>query len=90
NTPPVAVDDTASTTDQNPVVIDAAGNDTDADNDTLNVSAFNQPANGTVTQLVDGTLQYVADAGFSGDDTFGYTVSDGNGGTDTGTVTVTV
>ncbi len=33
---------------------------------------------------------YVPAAGFAGTDTFNYTVSDGNGGTDTSTVTITV
>ena len=35
-------------------------------------------------------MSYIPDAGFSGVDTFSYTVSDGNGGTATATVTVSV
>src|SRR5207248_9119805 len=35
-------------------------------------------------------FSYVPAAGFTGTDTFNYTVSDGNGGTDTSTVTITV
>ena len=35
-------------------------------------------------------MTYTPDAGFSGTDTFDYTISDGNGGTDTATVTITV
>ena len=44
---------------------------------------------GTVT-LANGELEYVAADGFFGIDTFEYIVDDGNGGTDTGTVRVTV
>lgn len=40
--------------------------------------------------IVDGQIQYVAADGFFGIDTFEYTVSDGNGGTDTGLVRITV
>ena len=38
----------------------------------------------------DGTVTYTPDADFHGIDTFTYTISDGNGGTDTATVIVTV
>ena len=38
----------------------------------------------------DGTILFTPTAGFTGQATFQYTVSDGNGSTDTGTVTVTV
>ena len=48
------------------------------------------PGDGTATINANGTVRYTPDAGFVGTDTFDYTVSDGNGGSDTGTVTVTV
>ncbi|WP_170865066.1 calcium-binding protein, partial [Roseovarius marisflavi] len=38
----------------------------------------------------DGTLSYSPDADFNGTDTISYTVSDGEGGSDTATVTITV
>ena len=41
-------------------------------------------------QNPNGTVTYAPDAGFSGTDAFTYTVSDGNGGTATASVSVTV
>ena len=70
-------------------VIDVLGNDTDADNDTLSVASVTDPPNGTAVN--QGThVDYTPDADYFGIDTFDYTVSDGNGGTDTATVTITV
>ncbi len=89
NDDPVANDDSASTSSGTPVNIDVLANDTDVDGDTLTISAVGAAANGTVV-IVGDEVQYVPNAGFSGTDTFTYTVSDGNGGSDTATVTVSV
>ena len=83
---PVAVDDTATTDEDVEVDIDVLDNDTDVDGDPITVEDFTQPANGTVTENLDGTLAYTPDPGFSGTDSFTYTI---NGG-DTATVTITV
>ena len=90
NTAPRAGDDTASTRQGTPVDVAVLGNDSDADGDSLTVTAVTQPAHGTVTVNSDGTITYTPDAGYTGPDSFEYTVSDGNGGSDTGTVRVTV
>ncbi|MCE3001940.1 MAG: Ig-like domain-containing protein, partial [Xanthomonadaceae bacterium] len=89
NDAPVAVDDTLSTTEDNAQTIDVVANDTDVEGNTLVVSAVTQGANGAVT-FSGGSVTYTPSANFNGADTFDYTVSDGNGGTDIGTVTVTV
>ncbi|MEM9342041.1 MAG: Ig-like domain-containing protein [Pseudomonadota bacterium] len=89
NTAPDAVNDMAGTGFETPVTVNVLANDTDDDGDTLSVSGVTQGANGSV--MIDGTsVVYTPDAGFSGDDSFTYTISDGNGGTDTATVAVTV
>ena len=49
-----------------------------------------QGANGSVTIGTDSTLAYTPDKNFSGTDTFTYQLSDGNGGTDTAAVNVTI
>ncbi|MEB8431619.1 Ig-like domain-containing protein [Cocleimonas sp. KMM 6892] len=92
NNGPVAVDDSTKVScNGGPVTINALGNDSDADNDALSVIGFTQPANGTVTQVSNGVFEYTPNAGTCGiDDEFTYTISDGNGGTDTATVTVSV
>jgi len=89
NDPPVAVDDTAGTSENTAVTIDVLNNDSDPDGDTLTVDSVTQGSHGSVINNGDG-LTYTPDAGFSGTDSFTYTVSDGKGGTDTATVTVTV
>ncbi|WP_339717854.1 tandem-95 repeat protein, partial [uncultured Maritimibacter sp.] len=64
--------------------------DPDVDGDAVSVSAFTQGTNGSVADDGEGRLIYTPDADFNGTDSFTYTVSDGNGGTDTRTVSVTV
>ena len=91
NAVPVAVDDTATTAEDNAVDINVATNDTDADGDTLSVTAVTTPSSGTAVVAEDSstTVTYTPNANFNGTDSFDYTVSDGTH-TDTGTVTVTV
>lgn len=87
---PNAVDDTAATGFQADVIIDVLDNDTDPDGDHLSIVELTDGANGTTTLNPDGTVTYTPDPGFSGTDTFVYVISDGMGGTDQATVTVTV
>jgi hypothetical protein len=89
NGPPVAVDDTVTTTVGTPVTLDPAANDTDPEDDPLTVTDVGTPTNGTVVLDGDGNVTYTPDAGFAGDDTITYTVSDGTS-TDTGEIVVTV
>jgi hypothetical protein len=88
NRNPVAVDDTATTVNGFPVTINVLANDSDPDGDPLTVTGVTDPPNGTAVNNGDGTVTYTPDCGFFGIDTFDYTISDGQGGTDTGTVTV--
>jgi len=89
NDPPSAQDDSDSTDENTPVVIDVLPNDSDPDSDSLTVQSVTQPDNGSVVN--NGTdVTYIPDSEFSGIDVFTYTISDGNGGTDTATVTIAV
>jgi VCBS repeat-containing protein len=65
---------------------------TDEDGNTLTVVAQNgaATAHGTVTVTTTGEFTYLPNPAFTGSDTFNYTVSDGNGGTDTKLVTINV
>ncbi len=92
NDNPVATDDSAAGTEDTDVSIDAAdllANDTDTENDTLTVTGVLNPVGGTV-DLTAGTITFTPDADLCGTGvaSFDYTVDDGNGGTDTGTVTI--
>jgi len=66
-------------------------NDTDIDGDNLTVLAVNAtPTNGSVTLSADGSFSYTSNNEFLGTDTFSYDVSDNNGGTATGSVSIIV
>jgi subtilisin family serine protease len=87
---PVATDDTATTAEDTPVAVPVLANDTDPNGDTLTVTGATDPPHGTATVQVDGTVLYAPDANYNGPDTFGYTVGDGTGHSDTGSVSVSV
>ena len=89
NDVPIALDDPQGINEDTSVVVPVLDNDFDAEGDLLTATLSAPPANGTVMETPDG-LQYSPDPNWYGVDTFGYTVSDGHGGSDTGTVTVTV
>lgn len=90
NTAPVAVDDSRQTGADTPVTLDPTSNDTDADGDTLSVTAVGGATNGQVVRGGAKSVTYTPNPGFSGTDTFSYTVSDGRGGSDTGSVSIIV
>ena len=88
--PPVAVDDSAITLVGTPVNIPVVGNDSDPDHDTISITGTTLPSNGGIVANADGSITYTPNVGFSGVDTFTYTISDGHGGTSVALVTVTV
>ena len=91
NDAPVASVDSATTTEDMAVTVSVTANDTDIDGDTLTVSGITtEPANGAVEIVGDGQIVYTPDVDFSGTDSFVYEITDGNGGTSTAVVTVTV
>ncbi|MFK7876369.1 MAG: Ig-like domain-containing protein, partial [Paracoccaceae bacterium] len=91
NDDPVAVDDTGSVQQGQTTQLNVVGNDTDVDGDSLSLGSVAPIAAsiGTVA-IVDGQLSFTAASDFSGDAVLSYTVVDGNGGSDTGTVTIDV
>jgi hypothetical protein len=76
NQAPVAVDDPARATVDTPVDLDVLANDSDGDGDLLEIASVSPPAHGTAA-LVSGRVRYTPSAGFSGMDSFFYTVTDG-------------
>ena len=90
NDAPEATDASATTDEDTPVATDVIPNVTDADGDSLTITSSTNGANGTVTCTVAGICTYTPDANFNGTDSYTYTVDDGNGGTVTGTVNVTI
>jgi VCBS repeat-containing protein len=90
NDAPVAVNDAAITTQNTSTKLEVLANDSDVDGDTLTISAVSTPNNGMVYINADHTIIYIPLPGFYGVETFVYTASDGYGGTDQATVTLTV
>jgi hypothetical protein len=91
NQPPVANDDTATTTEDTTVTINVVANDTDGDGtiDGSTVTIVTHASDGSTFDNGDGTVTYTPDPGFTGSDAFTYTVED-NGGAVSNEATVTV
>lgn len=88
NDAPVAWDNSAFTSEDTPVDITLGG--TDVDGDSLSGWAVaSQPANGAVS-ISGNTATYTPDSGFSGLDSFSFTVTDGDLTSAPATVTVSV
>jgi hypothetical protein len=87
NDAPVAADQSVTTTEDTPLAITLTA--TDADGDTLTFSVVSGPSNGTLSGTAPN-LTYTPAANYVGPDAFTFTVSDGNGGTDTAVVSIDV
>jgi subtilisin-like proprotein convertase family protein len=76
---PTAVDDVATVDEDTPVEIVVSPNDSDLDNDALNVArvAVTAATRGTVTINPNNTLRFVPETNFHGESTLSYTISDG-------------
>jgi hypothetical protein len=88
NDAPTASDDSATSAFETMTPIDVLDNDYDVDGGALSIASVGNPANGSATH--DGaSVQYTPHLGFSGPDSFTYTITDGQM-TDTATVSVSV
>jgi len=91
NLPPVAQDDNdfPSAVVNACLMIDVLANDSDPNNDPLTIISVTNPTAGGSAVVNGSQVEYCAEGALTGSiDTFGYTISDGNGGTDNATVTV--
>ncbi|WP_167505890.1 FG-GAP-like repeat-containing protein [Desulfosediminicola flagellatus] len=98
--PPLAVNDSARTDIDTAITVEVLTNDYDPNNDTMTITAVQSPTdqggiatindNGSPNNPDDDFIDYTPLGGFSGTDTFTYTIDDDHGFTDTATVIVTV
>jgi hypothetical protein len=83
NKSPEANDDSYVTPYETDLVISAPGvlsNDDDLNNDVLTIISNTNTLNGQLDLTPSGSFVYKPDLGFSGNDSFKYTISDGKGG----------
>ena len=88
--PPAASDDRYDVAYGTPLVTSAPGvlgNDTGT---TITVTAHTNPTHGTLTQHADGSFTYTPTHGYSGSDSYSYTITDGFGRTSTAVVTFAI
>ena len=101
NPAPIAGNDTLEVAEDTPTVLDLLANDMDPDGDALMITEINGTpvsvgvpttlsSGGIVTLNADGTVSYEPVADYNGSDSFTYTISDGEGGTDMATVNLDV
>ena len=90
NDVPVSVNDVSTTNEDASVTVNVLTNDSDIDGDTLTVSIVSASANGSLVVNGDNTITYTPDADYNGADSFTYMIADGNGGTSTASVNLTV
>lgn len=93
NTAPESTADVATVHHSSSVDIDVLSNDTDPDGDTLTLASVSSPPNGVaeVVSTVDGPrARYTPNPGFTGTDSFSYTITDPMGAQSSSIVTVQV
>ena len=90
NRNPTASGDSIVTNQNTPTTFDPRSNDSDPDGDALNISAVTTPTHGTATINGGSSITYAPATGYTGSDSFSYTVADGHSGTASGTISATV
>lgn len=89
NQSPVANNDTASLAEDGTITLNVLANDSDGDGDTLSLVSTTPASHGSVTQSGNSVI-YKPGSNYNGDDAFGYTISDGFGGTASAQVFLTI
>lgn len=94
NDAPVASDDAGfETAEDTPLTLSIASllaNDIDVDQDPLDIVAVSNASNGTAALDGAGNIVFTPNPGYEGPASFSYTLDDGNGGSDTANVMLTV
>ena len=92
NNPPIAKDDRLRSVANKPVVGKILDNDIDPDGDKLNIISVTSPTKrgSTVTINDNGTVTFLPASNIVGADTFSYIISDSNGKTDNGKVSISI
>ena len=76
---PNAMDDYYQASTERYTTMDLISNDSDPDGDVLNIDGIVQPKHGRVFDHLDGTVTYVSDYDYTGQDQFSYWATDRHG-----------
>ena len=87
---PIATNDAVTLNEDTVADLDVLANDNDAYGFPLSVASFTQGTHGTVSSNANGTLRYQPATNYFGGDTFTYRVSNGDGGSSLGVVSLMV
>ncbi len=91
---PIAVPDGNIETNEDSVLTIPASellaNDSDIDGDTITIISVQEALNGTVSLDLNGDVVFTPDPNYSGPALFTYTISDGNGGVSTASVSIDI
>ncbi|MES2677998.1 MAG: tandem-95 repeat protein, partial [Pseudomonadota bacterium] len=95
NDMPIATLLSSSTNEDTTKIIDVLASASDVDGNALIISAITNPAHGTATIITNPqtgyqTISYIPSSNYNGTDSLTYTISDGNGGLVTKTLTLTI
>nr|MDJ0626487.1 cadherin-like domain-containing protein [Candidatus Caenarcaniphilales bacterium] len=90
NDDPIANDDEFSTIRNSPGILDVLSNDLELDGDALSIVSVTQGSEGGTVEIQFEELRYTPARRFTGEETFTYTVTDGEGNYSTATVVVFV
>ncbi len=86
---PVANSDTLGAINGVAATFDPRGNDSDPDGDSLYIVSVGTPSHGSAS-FTTTSVTYTPARGYTGSDSFSYTIADGKGGTATATITASV
>jgi gliding motility-associated-like protein len=89
---PVAFDDSSGTSLNTPVTVHVLMNDTALNDGGINITEFNSPANGNITDInnAKGTVTYEPATDYTGYDNFEYQITDYDGDKDEANVKINV
>jgi len=90
NSAPVAESDNIVTAEDTPLTFNVLANDTDADMDTLTITANTAVTHGALASNGTGSFTYTPASNFNGSDSFTYTITDSKGSISTATVNITI
>jgi Ca2+-binding RTX toxin-like protein len=93
NDTPTATLTTTTLNEDQTITLDVLAQTSDVDGDTLSISSYTNAQHGIVQKVLENNiykLKYAPYTNYNGTDSFTYTISDGQGGTVTKTVTINI